>query len=739
MAALQQDIGPRASIELPAAPTRSAAREAGFLEPGVTCWRVEQADRASVIVDGAAYFAALRSSILKATRSVTIVGWDIDSRTPLRPLETGGADDEPEAPETLGALLAFVAARRPEIEIRILLWNYSILYAIERELLPALSLGWTTPPQVDFCFDDTLPLGASQHQKIVVVDGVIAFSGGLDITGRRWDRPAHAPDDPERVDSAGKPYAPFHDVQMLVDGEAARALDALVAERWQCATGKSMSCLAAAGSGTHDPWPTGVAVDFADVAIGIARTVAPYDDVAEAREVEALFLRSIELAERHIYVENQYLTNDKVADALCQRLDEVPELEAVIVSPEQPQGWLEAKSMGAGRLRFRRCLEDAGVLDRVRLLYPFVGAGGERASVMVHAKVMVVDDALLRIGSANLNNRSMGLDSECDLAVEARDAAERQGVAAVRNRLLAEHLGVEPDAVAAAIDATGSLIAAVDRLNAPEARGRGMGPICDRDDYDDEISRTIRPLADPERPVDSDELMGGMYGVAPARDRFRRWAALAVVGGLLIGLALLWQFTPLAGLVSPGNMAPRLDAVAGEPWAPIALVAAFVIGGFVVFPVTILIALTAMAFGPVQGFLYASTGVLLSAGLTYHVGRKARRRWLRGLMGARIERVSRRLAKQGILSVFILRLVPVAPFTFINLIAGASRIRFRDFVIGTVLGMAPGIAVMVALGDSLRELWENPSWTAILLVGVVILLWLGLSLALQRAVSRRRS
>jgi phosphatidylserine/phosphatidylglycerophosphate/cardiolipin synthase-like enzyme/uncharacterized membrane protein YdjX (TVP38/TMEM64 family) len=703
----------------------------------VTCWRTDQAHRASVIVDGAAYYAALRSSFLKAKKSITIVGWDIDSRAPLRPLETDAPDDgAPAAPETLGALLAFIAERRPDIEIRILLWNYSILYAIERELLPALSLGWQTPPQVEFCFDDMLPLGASQHQKIVVVDGLIAYCGGLDVTSRRWDKPSHAPDDPERLDPAGKPYAPFHDVQMLVDGDAAKALAELVASRWRCATGKSISEVAVAPG--HDPWPTGVAVDFEDVEVGLARTMAAFGDRPEVREVEALFLRSVALARRHIYIENQYLTADKVADALCHRLREAPDLEAVIVSPDQPHGWLEEKSMGAGRIRFRRCLERAGVLDRVRLLYPYVSAGRKRSPVMVHSKIMAVDDAFLRIGSANLNNRSMGLDSECDLAVEARDADERRGVAAIRDRLLAEHLGVEPEAVAAAIEAEGSLIAAVDRLGGAQA-GRGLAPIQDRDDYDDEIGRTIRPLADPERPIDSDELMGGMYGVAPARDRFRRWATFAAAGGVLVGLTLLWQFTPLADVISPEKMAPRLDAVAGEPWAPFALLAAFVVGGFVVFPVTILIALTALAFGPLQGFAYALAGVLLSAGATYHAGRKVRRRWLRSLMGARIDRVSRRLAKQGIVSVFILRLVPVAPFTFINLIAGAARIRFRDYLIGTVLGMVPGIVIMTMLGDRLRELWENPSGTAILLVGAVILLWLGLSLVLQRAVSRRRS
>src|SRR5690606_33442808 len=231
--------------------------------------RIEQAERAALLVDGADYFAALRSSILKAEHSVTIIGWDIDSRAPLRHVpHDDSPDPESEAPETLGALLAYAVERRPALRIRILLWNYSILYAIERELLPSLSLGWQTPPQIEFHFDDMLPLGASHHQKIVVVDDSVAFSGGLDITRRRWDTQDHAPGDPRRVDPWGKPYGPFHDVQMVVDGAAARALGDLVADRWQRATGKSIERSTAPG----DPWPAGVPVDFTDISIGLART-----------------------------------------------------------------------------------------------------------------------------------------------------------------------------------------------------------------------------------------------------------------------------------------------------------------------------------------------------------------------------------------------------------------------------------------------------------------------------------
>jgi len=190
------------------------------LSEGETCWRICRAGRAAVLVDGDAYFAAVRSAILQATRSVFIVGWDIDSRVRLTPGDDTAADG---APGRLGELLDHVARHRPDLRIHLLLWDYSILFALEREPLPALNLGWKTPPQVHVCLDDVLPLGASHHQKIVVVDDAVAFCGGIDLTIRRWDTPEHRPDHPRRVDPQGTPYAPFHDIQMVVDGDAAVA------------------------------------------------------------------------------------------------------------------------------------------------------------------------------------------------------------------------------------------------------------------------------------------------------------------------------------------------------------------------------------------------------------------------------------------------------------------------------------------------------------------------------------
>ena len=175
--------------------------EPKILRPGETCWRVETANRAAVLVDGAAYFGALRSSLLKATRSVFIIGWDIDSR--VRVVGGSGACDDG-APEQLKALLTHMSNRRPDLSIHVLLWDYSVLYALDREPLPNLNLGWMTPPGIHVCLDDVLPLGSCHHQKIVVVDDAVAFCGGLDLAVGRWDTSEHRPRHPVRVDPAGE-------------------------------------------------------------------------------------------------------------------------------------------------------------------------------------------------------------------------------------------------------------------------------------------------------------------------------------------------------------------------------------------------------------------------------------------------------------------------------------------------------------------------------------------------------
>jgi len=403
-------------------------------------WRVAHANRVAVLIDGGNYFRALRETLINARSSVFIVGWDIDSRTQLVG-ENGTADDG--LPQGFVDFLSALVKRRRNLTVHILAWDYSVLYTLERELLPCISFGWLTPRRVQFCLDDNLPFGASHHQKLVVVDDAVGFCGGLDVTLRRWDRIEHRLHDPLRVDAAGLSYGPFHDVQAMVDGKAARALAEYVRTRWRRGTCRRPPALRPVG----DPWAKSVCPDLTNVDVGIARTHPEFEEQPPAREVEALFFDSIDHAERTIYIENQFMTCTRFAERLATRMRAKPALEAVIVAPKVHDSWIPERTMINGRARFMRILSDAGIADRVRLFYPEVREGERTGDTKVHSKVMIVDDVLLRIGSANLNNRSMGLDTECDLAIEARSEADRAAITRTRDSLLAHHCGAAADEI----------------------------------------------------------------------------------------------------------------------------------------------------------------------------------------------------------------------------------------------------------------------------------------------------
>ena len=181
------------------------------LKPGHNCWRIEHAKRVAFLVDGDAYFRALFEAIKEARHSVFILAWDFDSR--VRLVRDDIKDDA--IPCQLGAFLDAVVKRRKELSAYVLNWDWSMIYALERELLPLYKLEWKTHRKVHFQLDSECPTGGSQHQKVVVIDDTIAFVGGIDLGKHRWDTPAHRPNDSRRTDPDGNEYPPFHDVQML--------------------------------------------------------------------------------------------------------------------------------------------------------------------------------------------------------------------------------------------------------------------------------------------------------------------------------------------------------------------------------------------------------------------------------------------------------------------------------------------------------------------------------------------
>jgi uncharacterized membrane protein YdjX (TVP38/TMEM64 family) len=184
--------------------------------------------------------------------------------------------------------------------------------------------------------------------------------------------------------------------------------------------------------------------------------------------------------------------------------------------------------------------------------------------------------------------------------------------------------------------------------------------------------------------------------------------------------------------VNLGSLIAFAHELEGLPFTPIAVVASYVVGGLLMVPVMLLIAVTGIVFGPILGTIYAVAGTLLSAAVSYEIGRRLGRDTLRRLLGPRINGLSRRIARRGILAVVIIRTLPVAPFTVVNVVAGASHIRLRDYLIGTFLGMLPGIGITVTFVHHLAEMVRNPSMGTVGVLVAVVVVLIGFAMALQR-------
>lgn len=684
-----------------------------------------------MLVDADAYFRAVRAAIRNARHSIFILSWDIDSRTRLVP---AGANDG--YPEPLGDFLHAVVSARPGLRAYVLNWDFAMLYALEREWLPVYKLEWRTHGRLAFRMDAKHPIGGSHHQKVVVVDDSIAFVGGLDLTRSRWDTPEHACHAPLRRDSDGRSHGPFHDVQALVDGDAARALGELAGTRWQRATGEYPAM--AVGS-EHDPWPEEVTPDLTDVGVGISRTEPAFGGNPGVHEVRQLHLDAIAAARRTMFFENQYFTSGMIADALADRLDEPDGPEACIISPRTQSGWLEQATMGVLRARVHRRLKAADRHGRYRMYCPHI-PGLTDQCLNVHSKVFAIDDELFSIGSANLSSRSMALDTECNVTVEARgpDAPRiRAAIARLRARLLAEHLDTTPEAVVEEVRIRQSLHEAVAALSRSERTLRVMEP-----EAAPELDALIpeQALFDPEQPIEPDKLMAEFVPREARKPMPRRLIGIGMLAIALALLAVAWRWTPLREWVNLASLVTLARQLESMPFTPVAVVGSYVAAGLVMVPVTLLIAVTGIVFGPVFGSLYAIGGTMLSAAVAYGIGHRLGRETVQKLLGARINRLSKRIAKRGILAVVVIRMLPVAPFTVVNMVAGASHIRFRDYMIGTLFGMLPGITMTVTFVHHLAEAVRNPSaGTVAVLVSVaasIILLALGLQKLLKRREDR---
>ena len=477
-----------------------------ILAAGTNCYGIDNVSESGLLVDGCDYYRAFWTAAAKAERYILLSGWQFDSDVQLL------RDDGPTAADsTLLSFLNRLCENNPDLRVYILAWNFSMIYCIDREWLQRWHFKWNANERIQFCFDSCHPFGASHHQKFVVIDGQIAFLGGLDICSGRWDERDHRAVNPRRVNTDEIPYAPFHDVQTYHVGALAARLAQFFKEQWSivCGSGSELELPAPSKKPALRP-QNALPIDSPRVALSRTQ-VKPLESGNESvREIRRLFRDAVDAAESFIYLENQYFSSQAIYDALVRRMHDRsrPRLEIVLLLAKEANAFVEQASIGVAQTKIIRELKHlaANTGHKLGIYYPASRAeDGEDVPTYIHSKLLLVDDCFLSVGSANMNNRSMGLDTELNVSWQARhgDDDSLRSIRDARVNLLTEHTGLD-GAAADALAPIGGLVGRLDEIAQDPSSRLRIHPLLDNSAEAETWIETFFPDGlplDPEGPV----------------------------------------------------------------------------------------------------------------------------------------------------------------------------------------------------------------------------------------------
>jgi phosphatidylserine/phosphatidylglycerophosphate/cardiolipin synthase-like enzyme len=401
-----------------------------------------------LLIDGRDYYRAFYHAALAAEEYIVMTGWQFDTDACLL------RGDEARAAELPVALLPFLDAlceRNQNLKIYLLAWDFHHVFALERQWVQELRFNWMTSDRIKFIFDSKHHDEGAHHQKFVVIDGRLAFLGGLDLCDQRWDERSHKDPNPLR-DSRGEPHKPFHDVQAyLLGNDVSAELAKLFDHRWQAAGGDALHLRHLPPIATSYEPEDAVVLEAAQVSLSRTDIFGSPTGTKNCREICDQHLDAIAAAERLIYVETQYFTSEELCKALVERLRVADDsvLEVVLVLNDKAETFKEEVAVGLAQAKVILDLRQAvhGTKHQLGIYYtvPETEAGVEpERATYIHSKLLIVDDRFLSVGSANWTNRSTSVDTELNVSVETQDPADALGtsIRRARQNLIAEHLGV---------------------------------------------------------------------------------------------------------------------------------------------------------------------------------------------------------------------------------------------------------------------------------------------------------
>jgi len=481
-----------------------------ILKPGSNCMGIYQTSETGVLVDACDYYRAFYQTASQARRFLLLAGWQFDSEVRLlRGEEHNAADDDVRFLNFLENL----CERRPGLEIYILAWDFSAVFSLEREWFQDIIFNWSTNRRMHFRFDSVHAPGATHHQKFVIVDGMIAFVGGMDICSSRWDDRRHLQENPQRVDTDGTRYGSYHDIQSYHTGPAVQVLIDLFSKRWLDSGATELKLPdAPALPITFDaaqafPMPTH------QVAVSRTQARTAQTGRREIHEIRHLFIDAIMSAEKLIYLENQYFSSQIIYWSLIARMasPDRTRIQIIMILPDRLP-FTEELFLGLPQVKMLHSLQQ--VAQKTGHTFSVYSTAlvdhGTRKMTFIHSKLLLVDDRFLTVGSANATNRSMGLDTELNVSWEAADSELDSelvpGIRRLRASLLAEHAGLYGSGDEHGFEQIAGLSSRLDCLaEAKEARlcRYEPDPALEKSDWTEALEPVAR-VVDPEKPVDSE-------------------------------------------------------------------------------------------------------------------------------------------------------------------------------------------------------------------------------------------
>ncbi|MDQ7728467.1 VTT domain-containing protein [Halomonas sp. SpR8] len=215
--------------------------------------------------------------------------------------------------------------------------------------------------------------------------------------------------------------------------------------------------------------------------------------------------------------------------------------------------------------------------------------------------------------------------------------------------------------------------------------------------------------------------------------------------GLLVAvvlLGLMWHLLQRYDLLTQARLSELIGYIRQwrtAPWMFAAVMGVYISALLLIFPLSLLVVVTGLLFGPVWGLVYATLGTLSSSVVSYWVGHWLGRDALMHYGGQHLRGLSGYLSKRGIRTMTVINLLPLAPFTLTNMLAGAFHLKFRDYMIGSTLGIVPGLAAVILLGSQLGALFTAASAKEIILAAVGLAAGVGLLIGLKRYANRRQA